>query len=123
MNAPLSTSVNPENGRPSWLTTLNVDLDGLDNAEFWKDYGSNGLVATALHFWPHLEAMPERSVAALSAFASAPRGGVLFHWMVEVIGPGSSPCSFSLPSMRNARSRSCDYSRNRVEDICSTGDG
>ena len=34
--------------RPGWLTTLNVDLDGLDDAVFWKDFWSNGLVGTAM---------------------------------------------------------------------------
>ncbi|MCI4658512.1 tyrosine-protein phosphatase [Cryobacterium zhongshanensis] len=67
--------------RPDWLTTLTVDLDGLDNGVFWKDFWSNGLSGTALYFLPHLEAMPERSVAVLSALASAPEGGVLFHCM------------------------------------------
>jgi len=67
--------------RPDWVTTLNVDLDGLDNGDFWKDFWSNGLVGTALYFLPHLDAMPERSGAVLSALASAPTGGVLFHCM------------------------------------------
>ncbi|TFC14721.1 tyrosine-protein phosphatase [Cryobacterium algoritolerans] len=67
--------------RPDWLTTLNFDLDGLDNADFWTDSWSNGLVGTALYFLPHLDAMPERSIAVLSALASAPTGGVLFHCM------------------------------------------
>ena len=67
--------------RPDWLTTLDVDLDGLDNADFWKDFWSNGLVGTALYFLPHLDAMPQRSIAVLSALASAPTGGVLFHCM------------------------------------------
>ncbi|TFC50848.1 tyrosine-protein phosphatase [Cryobacterium sp. TMT2-17-1] len=67
--------------RPDWLTTINVDLDGLDNADFWKDFWSNGLVGTAFYFLPHLDAMPERSGVVLSALASAPTGGVLFHCM------------------------------------------
>jgi len=67
--------------RPDWLTTLDVDLDGLENDDFWKDFWNNGLVGTALYFLPHLDAMPERSVAVLSALASAPKGGVLFHCM------------------------------------------
>ncbi|TFC58552.1 protein-tyrosine-phosphatase [Cryobacterium sp. TMT2-15-1] len=67
--------------RPDWLTPVTVDLDGLDDAVFWKDFWSNGLSGTALYFLPHLYAMPERSVAVLSALASAPDGGVLFHCM------------------------------------------
>ena len=69
------------NGRPGWLTTREVDLDGLENAAFWKDYWENGLVATALYYVPHMIAMPERAGAALSAIATAPPGGVLVHCM------------------------------------------
>ena len=64
--------------RPDWLTTMHVDLDGLENQDFWAGYWDSGLVGTALYFRPHLEAMPERAGAALSALASAPPGGVLF---------------------------------------------
>jgi protein-tyrosine phosphatase len=67
--------------RPGWLTTIEVDLDGLENQDFWRDYWDNGLVGTALYFLPHLEAMPGRAGAALSAIVSAPPGGVLFHCM------------------------------------------
>ncbi len=67
--------------RPSWLTTVEVDLDGLENERFWKDYWDNGLVGTALYFLPHLEAMPERAGAALLAIVNAGPGGVLFHCM------------------------------------------
>jgi protein-tyrosine phosphatase len=68
-------------GRPDWLTTVHVDLDGLENTEFWADYWDNGLVGTALYFLPHLAAMPERAGAALSSIVNAPPGGVLFHCM------------------------------------------
>jgi hypothetical protein len=67
--------------RPSWITTVEVDLDGLENEDFWEGYWDSGLVGTALYFLPHLEAMPERSGAALSAIVGAPPGGVLFHCM------------------------------------------
>ncbi len=67
--------------RPDWLTTVEVDLDGLDNRAFWKDHLDNGLVGTALYFLPHLRALPERSGAVLRALADAPPGGVLFHCM------------------------------------------
>jgi len=50
--------------RPDWVSTVAVDLDGLDNKEFWKDYWDNGLVGTALYYAPHLQAMPQRSVGA-----------------------------------------------------------
>jgi hypothetical protein len=67
--------------RPSWVHTEAVDIDGLENEEFWEGYWKNGLVGTALYYIPHLEAMPERAVAALSAIVAAPPGGVLFHCM------------------------------------------
>jgi protein-tyrosine phosphatase len=67
--------------RPEWLTTIAVDLDGLDNAVFWADYWESGKVGTALYFLPHLRAMPERAGAALAAIVTAPPGGVLFHCM------------------------------------------
>lgn len=67
--------------RPDWLTTIHVDLDGLENKEFWADYWDNGLVGTALYFLPHLAAMPKRAGAAISALVNAPAGGVLFHCM------------------------------------------
>ena len=67
--------------RPDWLTTLPIDLDGLDNATFWKDFWNNGLAGTALYYLPHLNAMPERSVSVLAALAGAPEGGILFHCM------------------------------------------
>ncbi|MGY4858871.1 tyrosine-protein phosphatase [Cryobacterium sp. AP23] len=67
--------------RPGRLTTVAVDLDGLENRAFWADYWDTGLVGTALYFLPHLAAMPERTGAALAALATAAPGGVLFHCM------------------------------------------
>lgn len=67
--------------RPSWLNTVEVDLDGRENRKFWKEYWDNGLVGTALYFLPHVAAMPERAAAALAAIVGAPPGGVLFHCM------------------------------------------
>jgi hypothetical protein len=67
--------------RPDWVTTVVVDLDGLENQAFWSHYWDNGLVGTALYYRPHLAAMPERTVAALTAVVDAPPGGVLFHCM------------------------------------------
>jgi len=67
--------------RPRWLHTEVIDLDVFDNSEFWKTYSGSGLVSTALYYLPHLEAMPERSVSALTAIVNAPPGGVLFHCM------------------------------------------
>jgi protein-tyrosine phosphatase len=65
--------------RPAWLSTRHVDLDGLENREFWKDYWGKGFEGTALYYLPYLSAMPERVGAALIAIVTAPKGGVLFH--------------------------------------------
>lgn len=70
---------NDRSPRPDWLTTVHVDLDGLENVDFWRDYADNGLWGTAVYFLPHLAAMPERAGAALRAVAEADDGGVLFH--------------------------------------------
>ncbi|NYI59781.1 tyrosine-protein phosphatase [Cellulomonas soli] len=67
--------------RPDWVVTVHVDLDGLENVDFWHDYAESGLWGTAAHFLPHLAAMPERAGAALEAVAGAREGGVLFHCM------------------------------------------
>ncbi|RYP88958.1 tyrosine-protein phosphatase [Nocardioides guangzhouensis] len=67
--------------RPDWVHAVHVDHDGLENAGFWADFWENGLVGTAMYYLPHLAAMPERTVAAVSAVVSAPPGGVLMHCM------------------------------------------
>lgn len=67
--------------RPEWLVTVHVDLDGLEDVDFWRDYADNGLWGTAVYFLPHLAAMPERAGAALAAVADADEGGVLVHCM------------------------------------------
>jgi protein tyrosine/serine phosphatase len=67
--------------RPDWLETTLVDLDGLENQEFWSGYLDKGLDGTALYFLPHLAAMPERTGDVLAALAGAREGGVLFHCM------------------------------------------
>lgn len=65
---------------PGWVQVEQVDHDGLDDhPEFWADYWETGLVGTALYYRPHLERLPERSAAVLSALARAREGGVLFH--------------------------------------------
>ena len=67
--------------RPEWLITVHVDLDGLENVDFWREYADTGLWGTAAYFLPHLAAMPERAGAVLGALADADEGGVLFHCM------------------------------------------
>lgn len=64
---------------PDGIADLHVDHDGLEHEAFWADYWDNGLVGTPLYYLPHIAAMPERTVAVLSAIATAPEGAVLFH--------------------------------------------
>ena len=64
---------------PAGTADLHVDHDGLEHAAFWAGYWDNGVVGTPLYYLPHLAAMPERTVAVLSAIATAPPGAVLFH--------------------------------------------
>ena len=67
--------------RPDTVRTLRVPLDGVDDKEFWDRWASGPQFGTPLYYAPHLERMPERSVAVLQAIAHAPPGGVLFHCM------------------------------------------
>jgi hypothetical protein len=65
--------------RPAELTTVQVPLDGAEDREFWAEWRSGPQFGTPLYYGPHLERMPERSAAAITAIATAPPGGVAFH--------------------------------------------
>jgi protein-tyrosine phosphatase len=65
--------------RPASVQTLRVPLDGADDAEFWSRWMNGPQFGTPLYYAPHLERMPERSVAVVRAIAHAPAGGVVFH--------------------------------------------
>lgn len=69
----------PQRDRPGWLTTVNVDLDGFENVEFWSPYLEDGRIGTPLYYAAHLQAMPERATEALTAIVTAQPGAVLFH--------------------------------------------
>ena len=64
---------------PEGIADLHIDHDGLEHADFWAGYWDDHLVGTPLYYLPHLQALPERTVAVLSAIATAPEGAVLFH--------------------------------------------
>ena len=49
-------------------------MTGSRDKVFWADYWDDGRVGTALYYEAHLKAMPERTVAALHAVATAPPG-------------------------------------------------
>jgi protein-tyrosine phosphatase len=65
--------------RPGELATLHVPLDGKQDREFWDAWDCGPQFGTPLYYLPHLERMPERSVAALTAIARAEPGGVAVH--------------------------------------------
>ena len=65
--------------RPRGLTTIRLPLDGSADREFWKAWKSGPQFGTPLYYQPHLDRMPERSAAVITAIADAPPGGVVFH--------------------------------------------
>jgi protein-tyrosine phosphatase len=65
--------------RPSGVTTIHVPLDGADDREFWDVWDSGPQFGTPLYYRPHLDRLPERSVAVVEAIARAEPGGVVFH--------------------------------------------
>ena len=65
--------------RPASVTTVHVPLDGRADRAFWDAWESGPQFGTPLYYRPHLERMPERSVAVLRAIADAREGGVAYH--------------------------------------------
>ena len=66
-------------GRPDSIETVHVPLDGLEDTEFWSEWGSGPQFGTPLYYRPHLERFAERNVRAIAAVAQAEPGGVLIH--------------------------------------------
>lgn len=64
---------------PGEVADLHVAHDGLEHEAFWADYWDAGLGATPVYYLPHVQQLPERTVAVLSAIATAPTGGLLLH--------------------------------------------
>jgi hypothetical protein len=65
--------------RPAGIATVHVALDGVEDAEFWAEWGSGPQFGTPLYYRPHLERFPERNARAIAAVAQAEPGGVLIH--------------------------------------------
>jgi protein-tyrosine phosphatase len=65
--------------RPARLVMLHLPVDGIEDREFWEEWGSGPQFGTPLYYGPHLARLPRRSGAVLAAIAQAPSGGVLFH--------------------------------------------
>lgn len=67
--------------RPKTLTTVHLPLDGVEDREFWDEWG-DGRHGTPLYYRPFLERFPQRAARTVEAVAAARPGGVLFHCMV-----------------------------------------
>ena len=65
--------------RPTALATVHVPLDGVEDTEFWDEWGSGPQFGTPLYYRPFLDRLPERVAGAVTAVARADPGGVLVH--------------------------------------------
>jgi protein-tyrosine phosphatase len=71
----LGTDTDP---RPAGLTTVQLPLDGVEDTEFWDDWG-RGRHGTPIYYGPFLDRFPRRTAGVLAAIAHAGPGGVLVH--------------------------------------------
>jgi protein-tyrosine phosphatase len=65
--------------RPAEIATVHVPLDGVEDTEFWAEWGTGPQFGTPLYYRPHLDRFPERNARAIAAVAQAEPGGVLIH--------------------------------------------
>ena len=65
--------------RPAGLTTLHLPLDGVEDAEFWKDWHGRPEFGTPLYYRAFLDHFPARTAAVFTAIARAQPGGVAVH--------------------------------------------
>jgi protein tyrosine/serine phosphatase len=65
--------------RPADLTSLEVEIEDLTDAEFVQKWVLTDLWCTPIYYRDALERWPERHAAAIAAIARARPGGVLFH--------------------------------------------
>ncbi len=65
--------------RPPDLTTIQVPIEDLADAEFTQRWVDSGLWCTPLYYRDALSRWPERHAAAIAAVARARLGGVLVH--------------------------------------------
>jgi len=65
--------------RPAALTTVRLPLDGVEDTEFWDEWGRGPVFGTPVYYAPFLERFPERVARVVSAVAAAPPGGVVVH--------------------------------------------
>ena len=69
----------PDLVRPAGVTTVHLPLDGVEDTDFWDEWGTGPQFGTPLYYRPHLERFPERNAAVLQAIGRAEPGGVLVH--------------------------------------------
>jgi len=65
--------------RPADITTLQLAVEDINDAEFVQQWVSSGLWCTPLYYRDALRRWPERHVTAIAAVARARPGGVLIH--------------------------------------------
>lgn len=65
--------------RPTWIETLHLPLDGIEDTDFWDEWTSGPQFGTPLYYAAFLERFPERAAGAPAAVADAQPGGVLLH--------------------------------------------
>ena len=61
------------------ITTLHLPLDGVEDTEFWKDWGDRPEFGTPIYYRPFLDHFPERTAAVFTAIARAEPGGIAVH--------------------------------------------
>lgn len=64
---------------PTSIDDVWVDIDGVDETEFWADYEADGRWGTPLYYLAHVQTLPSRLALVLDAIASAEEGTILFH--------------------------------------------
>lgn len=66
-------------GAPASIKHVQVDLDGVDETDFWAEYEADGRWGTPLYYLAHVQTLPHRLALVLEAIATADDGAVLFH--------------------------------------------
>jgi len=65
--------------RPTGIEHLHLPLDGIEDAEFWREWTSGPQFATPLYYRAHLDHFPKRNADVVAAIGRAAPGGVLVH--------------------------------------------
>ena len=68
-----------ELGATRWPHTVHAPLDAIEDRDFWDLWSSGPQFGTPFYYGPFLERFPHRIADVVSAIATAPPGGVLYH--------------------------------------------